>query len=280
VTGDPSEDALQFGDVLSAAWLFDTVVNDDAVGLTETNLRRGALGYVPLPAGAARTGDKDFVLTHGQPCRAVLLADDCEIETCLVRKGGRGRLLFAVLSPWPTDPAEAARASALMSFRRHPLEPKAGFDGGVVELNRLFAVNGRALTDLGAEHRIARLGASVRARLEQRWAAFATRRGPLAARDNATKLAHLLDAGDDAERMDALAAGGAPADQTIEVAKSVTLAFSQAWKAEGEVMQGIADAHEARRAGRAEVSELEQALRSLAAMAASAADALHDASAA
>jgi hypothetical protein len=269
-TGTP----LLFGDIFSPDWLFDAVVNDDAVRLGEVNMRGGLRGYAPLKSGGPKT-DKDFILAHGEACRAVLLADDCEIETCLVRKGGRGRLLFAAISAWPEEEGEATKTRTMTTFRRHPLEPAEHFDGGIVELHRLFAVNGRALTSLGTGDRIVALAEAARAGLEQRWAAFATRRGPLAALDNATKLAHLLDAGDDLERFELLTTGTAiPTGAPAETAKSVARAFTQAWKTEGEVMQGIADAHEAKNAGDGEVAELEQALRTLAELASTAADAL------
>lgn len=269
-TGTP----LLFGDVFSPDWLFDAVVNDDTVRLAEINMKGGMRGYAPIKADGPETG-KDFILAHGEACRAVLLADDCEIETCLVRKGGRGRLLFAVISAWPDDEDEATKARAMSTFRRHPLEPGEYFDGGIVELHRLFAVNGRALTSLGSGDRIVALGDAARSGLEQRWAAFATRRGPLAALDNATKLAHVLDAGDDVQRFERFRSGeAAPAGATAETAKSVARAFAQAWKAEGEVMQGIAEAHEAKHAGHSEVAQLEDALRTLAELASTAADGL------
>ncbi len=270
VPGSP----LLFGDIFSPSWLFDAVVNNDAVRLGEVNMRGGNRGYQPLPVTTTAT-NKDFILAHGDACRAVLLADDCEIETCLVRRGGRGRLLFAAITSWPADETEAAQTRALTTFRRHPFAPGEHFDGGIVELGRLFAVNGRALISLGEGDRVARLSDQGRAQLEQRWAAFATRRGPLAAIDNATKLARLIDARDDAARLDLLLSGDAlPREATIETAKSVARTFAQAWKTEGEVMQGIADAHEARQPGLDKVAELEEALRTLALLASTAADSL------
>lgn len=139
---------MLFGDVFSPDWLFDAVVNRDAVRLGAVNMRGGIRGYAPLNADGRAT-NQDLILAHGEACRAVLLADDCEIETCLVRKGGRGRLLFAALTPWPDDEAEAEKARTTRGFRRHPLEPDEPFAGGIVELNRLFAVKGAALANLG-----------------------------------------------------------------------------------------------------------------------------------
>jgi len=267
-----AEEPLLFGDVFSSEWLFDAVIKEDAVPLGEIALSGGrGRGYAPT--GGAFVTQKDFLLAHGRPCRAVLLSDDCEIETCLVRKAGKSRLTFAAVMPWPEDEGAAARAASMTSFRRHPLPPGDGFEGGVAELYRLFAVSGQALLD--THGRVARLGDQARADLEQRWAAFATRRGPLAAADNASKLAHVLDAKGDATRLAALHGGVAlPADAAQEAGKAVARTCAQAWRVEGEIMQRIADVHEARGAGAPEVELLEEELRKLGELAVAAADEL------
>lgn len=266
-------DPLLFGDVFSSEWLFDAVINEDAIALAPINLSRGqGRGYAPMTPEAPFRTDKDFLLAHGTSCRAVLLSDDCEIETCLVRKEGKSRLVFAAVSPWPVDAEAAAKAASLKTFRRHPLQPDHGFEGGVVELYRLFAVSGQAL--LKTDGRVG-LGDEARAALEQRWAAFATRRGPLVAVDNATKLAHVLDARGDAARFDLLHGGDAlPSDAAQDVAKAVARTLNQAWRTEGEIMQKVADVHETRSAGNEEMAFLESELRRLGELAASAADQL------
>jgi hypothetical protein len=268
------KDPLLFGDVFSSEWLFDAVINKDALPLREIELAGGrGRGYAPVTPDGPQT-EKDFLLAHGRSCRAILLSDDCEIETCLIRKGGKSRLAFAAVSPWPTD-AETARSAArgMATFRRHPLEPADGFEGGIAELYRLFAVNGQAL--LNTHGRVVALGDDARARLEQRWAAFATRRGPLAAADNATKLAHVLDANGDADRFHLLVGGEVlPNDLAQDVAKAVARTFNQAWRTEGEIMQKIADAHEKRSAGGGEVALLEAEMRWLGELAVAAADQL------
>jgi hypothetical protein len=266
-------DPLLFGDVFSSEWLFDAVINKDAIPLREIELSRGqGRGYAPVRPEGPQT-DKDFLLAHGRTCRAVLLSDDCEIETCLVRKEGRSRLIFAAVTSWPTDQTAAAKAARMTTFRRHPLEPADGFEGGIAELYRLFAVSGQAL--LNTEERVVALDDEARARLEQRWAAFATRRGPLAAADNATKLAHVLDAKGAADRYELLVGGDAlPSDSAQEAAKAVARTLNQGWRTEGEIMQKIADAHEARAAGMDEVAALELELRTLGELAVTAADVL------
>lgn len=250
------------------------MIHEDAVALAPINLSRGqGRGYAPMIPGSLYNTGRDFMLAHGRSCRAVLLSDDCEIETCLVRSEGKSRLVFAAVAPWPADPAEAAKTMERTTFRRHPLQPGDGFEGGVVDLVRLFAVSGKALLNVGG--RVIGLGEEGRAALEQRWAAFATRRGPLAAADNATKLAHILDAKGDAARLDLLHDGDAlPSDAVQEAAKAVARTLNQGWRTEGEIMQRIADVHEARGAGDEEVALLESELRTLGELAIAAADQL------
>src|SRR5207249_2010770 len=155
--------------------------------------------------------------------------------------------------------------------RRHPLTPADGFEGGIAELYRVFAVSGQAL--LNTDDRVVALDDDARARLEQRWAAFATRRGPLAAADNATKLAHVLDAKGDAGRFALLVGGDAlPSDAVQKLAEAVARTLIQAWRAEGEIMQKIADVHEKRGLGAEEAALLESELRTLGEVATAAAD--------
>jgi len=117
-----------------------------------------------------------------------------------------------------------------------------------------------------------------RARLEQRWAAFTTRRGPLAAVDGATKLAHLLDARGNRERIEILATGDAlPSDRARNAAEAAARAFVQGWRTEGEIMQQVSDAHEARRDATPEIASLEDELRELGKFAVVAADLLRSA---
>jgi hypothetical protein len=268
----PSKDEpVLFGDVFSSSWLFDAFINKDAVPLREITLKGGTRGYAPVTTSGQP--DRDFLLAHGTSCRAIVLSDDCEIESCLVRRGGRGRLVFAALERWPTGSTAADVRTS--SFRRHPLEPGDGFEGGIAEFFRLFAVTGHAL--LAASGRIICLEDDARALLEQRWAAFATRRGPLAAADNTTKLAHVLDAAGDPDRFKLLVDGDAlPKTAAQDIAKTVARALIQAWRAEGEIMQKIADIHEQRLAGLDEIALLETEMRTLGDYATAAANSLRD----
>ena len=45
----PAGAPLLFGDIFSPAWLFDAVVNRDAIQFGEVSMRGGIRGYAPLP---------------------------------------------------------------------------------------------------------------------------------------------------------------------------------------------------------------------------------------
>jgi hypothetical protein len=175
----------------------------------------------------------------------IVIADDCEIESMLQRRARpTSRVLFAGVSTWPVAPSEVARTKAITSFRRHPLEPGAGFQGGVVEFQRLFAVAAEAMGTT-PDPRVVRLSADARIEFEIRWVAFSTRRGPRAHLDGAEKLARLITADGNAELNAKLAAGELAVDDAAKTA-GIALAktLSRAWDIEGRLMNSIADAHE------------------------------------
>jgi hypothetical protein len=147
------------------------------------------------------------------------------------------------------------------------------FEGGVIEFFRLFAVSGKSLVD--SHGRMLSLTEPERAALEQRWAAYATRRGPIAAELNATKLAHVLHAGDDTAEWKKLTEGSAvPNAPAIDAGARLATALAQAWRVEGEILGKFADAHEKQKSGDDAVPLLQEELRLLSRLAAEAADAL------
>jgi hypothetical protein len=231
-----------FGDVFSADWLFDAYLRGDAVALKPVTLSRGAgTAYAPARAEVAR----DLLLAHGQQCLGIVMADDCEIESMLTRRSrATSRVLFAGVAPWPVAPSEVNRTRAITAFRRHPLEPADGFQGGVVEFQRLFAVAAESM-NAAPDRRVARLSAIARADLEVRWAAFSTRRGPRAHLDAAEKFARLVAADGERDRMEKIATGELAVGEDIKAgALAVAKALARAWDIEGRVMNDVADACE------------------------------------
>jgi hypothetical protein len=243
-TGD-----FSFGDVFSADWMFDIHVRGDAVPLKpfECHMGKGRpkiLGYQP----AIPKPQRDLVLSHGKRHRAVLLSDNCEVESVIVRRRA-GRLTFAAVEDWPKNATEAERAVQSQAFRRHPLPPADGFTGGIVNLGSLFAVGWDAVASATPDPRVARLDDDCVIDLEIRWNAYATRRGPRAHTDNALKLAMLLTADGNPAILAALRDLDNPArlkpdslDQAA--ANAVARALTIGWTLEGGVMNNMADALE------------------------------------
>lgn len=259
---------LEFGDVFSASWMFDIHVRGDAVPLKPFECHQGR-GRPPVVGyqRAIASPERDLVLSHGKQRRAVLLSDNCEIESVMVRRR-RGRLVFAALEAWPANADDAAFAENYAGFRRHPLPPGNDFEGGVVNLQALFAVGQDAIANTTPDPRVARLGSAAAIDLEIRWNAYATRRGPLSHIDNAGKLARLLSAEGDPIHLAALNEGTAQPDSLdVAAANLLAEALTAAWSLEGGVLNAMAAALERcehPNASRAEIIECLDELRNLA----------------
>ena len=272
----PSGD-VEFGDVFSAEWLFDVHVRGDAVPLKPFDCpagkRRPAVtGY----AKAQPTSNRDLVLAHGQPRRAIVVSDSCEVESVLIRRR-RGRLIFAAVDAWPGDAAEADKALTSGNFRRHPLPPADGFAGGVALFESLFAVGHDAVTASADHSRVARLDDDAVVDLEIRWNAYSTRRGPRTHADNARKLAVLLSADGDAAALDSLLdpeSGVEPDSLDVAAANLVAQTLTAAWDIEGRVLNAMADALEARERAEQSRDELTARLTELENLARTAQEAL------
>jgi hypothetical protein len=255
---EPNEE-ISFGDIFAAEWFFDAYLRRDAVPLVEFTAKVGR-GW----KAAAPSRHRDALLAHGLQRRAVMLSDDCEVETIL-RRGGRSRLIFAAIEELPVAPSQAEEVLKTRSFRRFPLPPADGFPGGIVEFQQSFAVgiDGVKPADEG-DPRVARLDSAMRVQLEIRWNAYASRRGPLTHLDNAEKLARLLAAGSDAERLARLKAGeDVPGAAELNVAKAVAEALSTAWDIEGAVLNTVAEAYEVAGHSSEAVDRLADALKQL-----------------
>ncbi|MDQ6884229.1 MAG: hypothetical protein M3077_08355 [Candidatus Dormibacteraeota bacterium] len=105
----------------------------------------------------------------------------------------RGRLLFGAIRL-----AEKAAIDAIEEtepYDRFPLPADVRFEGGILDLRRLFMVDVRDVSEDPAD-RVASLTDETALQLAVRWAAYANRRGPLVALRNAEKLAKLLAGSD------------------------------------------------------------------------------------
>lgn len=252
------DDRLGFGDVIEAPWLFDLYLREDAGALVPQTINgRQALVKLPEPPEADREGRKDGVLAasdyrdfafgHGNSRRAIILTDDCEMESLQGRGRGatRGRVAMAAIR----DATDAeARAVPSLKYGLFGLPAHEGFPPGIVVLEAAFAVHITALAnDQGTRtySRLISLDADGQRELSERWCAHATRHGPLVARREAEKFASLLMANGDGEIASRLED---PQDELVpnpeyQAAAAAIVATAKAvWRLEGSVLDEIADA--------------------------------------
>jgi hypothetical protein len=255
---------ISFGDIFSADWFFDAYVRADAVPLVEFTAKGAGKAWKP----AKPSNHRDYLFAHGQQRQAILLSDDCEIDTILAR-GGRRRLIFAAIERLPVSKSQAEEALATRAFRRFPLPPEGDFHGGIAEFQQLFGVATDAIQPTSGEFpRFVRLDPEMRLKFEMRWNAYAARRGPLSHIDNAEKFARLLAAAGSKETLEKLKTGEvAPGTTELELAKEVAGVLGMAWEIEGAVMNGIAEAYEREDTSSAARDRLLSGLKDLAARA-------------
>jgi hypothetical protein len=243
---------ISFGDIFESSFLFDVHLRYDAVQLgsrTASLKHGGGLAY-----SATYAGDRQYVLGRGGPFRAILMTDNCAVDTALGQRLGstdvevpqakpKGRLLFAPLTDAKPEEVETA------TFGRFPIPEEPEFrPAQIAELRRCFMVDSRDI----AEHRnarIARLSEALADDLEVRWNAFAVRRGPLAAARNADKLVGLLarSRGHEDE----------PLEQEALAGQSIVDALVAVWRLEGGCLENVGNAFDRRLDGMDAVNELE-----------------------
>lgn len=239
---------IAFGDVFLRDVLFhDAFLADDAAQLgsyliVPQNAPRFAAGIekrlnrpVSIPEegiwiyspGIPRTGRENFLLAHGLSTHAVVISDDCDIEEAFGREGAepRGRLLFAAVAESKKEQIEEVQRRE--PFNRFALPGNDQWQGGIVDLKRLFMVDVRAIPT-APEARAVRLGEELSTALAVTWAAYATRRGPLAAAKNADKLVRLLG-----ER-------GVGNEEAVKIATAVAEAVAAAWTFEVDGLDAAA----------------------------------------
>jgi hypothetical protein len=258
----PSDDRLAFGDIVAAEWLFDIYLRTDSRALARHNFRDGKTGFIIRPE-PTRQGDdailaqatmdpSDAVFGYGSRRAAIVLTDDCELATLAGERrdggwGPRGRLLLGSIRP-ATAEELAHQKERRLDLGRHPLDPDtgSGFEGGIVDFNRVFSVQAKAMAEQRDRYdRIVGLDRDGQIQLAMRWAAHATRHGPLVAEASVLKLAQLLSADGDQERLDALRAAGEPGeDDAAKIATATLATLTAAWWLEGPWLDDVDQAVE------------------------------------
>jgi hypothetical protein len=194
----------------------------DAVPMYTPALPQLAESFHVLAFGGA-------TMKRGVPLRAILLSDDCAIDTALGEERGRraqGRLLFAPIVP--AKDSEVTKLEERPVFGRFPLPMHAKlFDGGIAELRDCFMVDAR---DVRTKDRRVTLTTEAAEDLEAAWDACVLRRGPHAVAHNVAKLAAAL-AGED----------GDPEEQA-GVVEMIERTLVTAWRLEGGLLRAAADA--------------------------------------
>jgi hypothetical protein len=181
---------------------------------------RFALGHASMPAEEAR--------------RAVILTDDCAIDTALAqgreRRSVGGRLLFAPLRQVDADTHEKLRERP--DFGRFPLPSSQRFGAeAVVELRHTFMVEAQHIK-AHASDRVLAATTALAEELEAHWNAYAARRGPIAYERNCLKLAELVGA------------PGSVDEQHERDAFSVATLLDRVWRLEGGDLEVASTAYE------------------------------------
>lgn len=248
----PPGQRLGFGDVISADWLFDLYLRHDAVALKWEDRQNGRIWLKNVAPSRERAAGKDEVLSHydealgsGDPRQAIILTDDCEMETFHKRRTSAARILFAAIRP--ATPAEITTAQASGTYRRFvlPPDPANGFTGGIVELQRIFSVSLPSLTTDPLVHtRLVGLDPAAQTDLAQYICAHVTRHGPLVAAKESAKLAMMLSANGDAEVIADFKKSRStrvPEAAHTEVATALTQALFEAWAIEHGPLNFVSD---------------------------------------
>lgn len=239
----PPRADVSFGDIFEAPFLFDAHLRGDARLLSAGEFpQKAPLSGVFFadPSQQLPLGQQDNLLAHGRtgrhdaeaPGRAVLLTDDCAIETVLGKRadrgGARGRLLFGIVRNEEAEAVAALAESDEVNFGRFPLPADSllGDEAGVLELRRLFMVDAR---DVEAEMRLASLDDETRDRLAKRFSAYVLRRGSEVGALEATKLTAIL------------AAAPGASDIERETAELVGAAYDAAWDFESRATAIVDD---------------------------------------
>lgn len=254
---------LTFGSVVAAPWLFDVYLRQDSAALAPTTLKGGQRGFAIRPEPPETDVDEavfaqatmdpdDVVLSRGGQRMAIVLTDDCELATLAGERsdswGTRGRILLGGVRKATPEQIEAQQQRPL-DLSRHPLPPdeSRGFEGGLIDFNRVFSVHTSALVgDKARSYTIVvKLDRDAQGELAARWGGYALREGPLAGELAARKLSQLLSAAGDPDRLRTLMSsydwGDAPIQDAVRRMQAV---LDGAWFIGGPLLDDIDSASE------------------------------------
>ena len=276
----PDDERLGFGDVLEAPWLFDLYLREDSRAVGPTTIEgKNVLVRMEEPEErgnrkdiVAASTDPEFAIGHGNSRRAIILTDDCEMESLQGRGHGSpsGRILMAAIRD-ATD--EAAKTVPRLKFSQFslPAHDEAGFLAGLVVFENVFAVHISALVNKQPERayrRMISLDHVGQRDLSRKWCAHGTRHGPIVVEAEARKFAKLLEANGDtavAALLDSTdeATRIEPADEHQKVVVAIVAASTAMWQLEGPVLDRVAADWDDRKTSEDVQRRIVSALRSL-----------------
>jgi hypothetical protein len=264
---------LTFGDVIEADWLYDLYLREGSEPViaeldgTQKNIARYkperrlrernpgkdyTIGFAtadglfePVPAERQAEG---IVVGFGNRRKAIVLTDECETPK-LLAKGGR--LLVAVLTPWPTNQTEIEDIEkGDTAWRRLGLKPAGDWPGGVVDFSKHVGVWHEAIATGTVAWTV---DATDRPELQVAWATYSTRHGPIAALDGISKLIEMHAAKQDEsiwgrKRPDLWVEDGVHRlpDRYLEARTPFDDLVKRWWEFEGKLVDDIATVHENR----------------------------------
>jgi hypothetical protein len=254
---DPSPGPLRFGDVIEADWLFDIYLRPDAAALEADQIvddrivsftpRRQAPRKEPEPPRDVVAVHADFsddwVLASGASRNAIVLTDDCELETLYGRtvageevpRQARGRILFAAAKKATAgEIADVRKNASNFALPVHASAPK--FAGRIVDLGRTFTVNTKSLLASPDYKKVVALDNDTKVGLSTRWDAYAARHGPLIAEQMTLTMAKLFDSDGVAARVAELRPRKAlPNEPWSVMGSAVASALTSGWMLEGPI---------------------------------------------
>jgi hypothetical protein len=225
----PSARDLSFGDVFEGGFLYDCYVRGDIVPLGKKEAHKSLGEGLTYSTLFPQKEGEDFLLGHGKKCQAVVLSDSCAIDKLagVSRQGRiRGRITLGAVAV--ATEGELAAEQEKQRYARFVLPAEHPYQGGIVDFDRLFALDLRDATK-NENRRLVALTDEFAAQLETRWGAHLVRRGPFAAGVKS------------ATSFDVFAEQGyyVPENVRSEATLAVARVSSEVWKFEGVALEDI-----------------------------------------